>query len=743
VFEGFRLDAHRRVLSGVEGQPIALTPRLFDTLLYLVEHAGHLLTKEQLLEDLWPNVIVEEHNLNKTISELRRVLGEKPGEHKFIVTKPGRGYRFVAEVSVASNLAAGHHTFRADVRAAPSEAEVVHAVPPGAPPSAPTVTSYRRYWRAAALGAAAIVIAAVVFGFFGTTPDPLLRTKPWAADKGGQWSPVWSQDSRATAFVARDGANEPAKIYIRSLDEPVARVIARGPFPFPAIAQWTTGGKILFWQQGGLWSVSPVGAPPELVVPLDGPRLGAYPVPMRMAHVTRDGATMAMVARGEDGVFGVWTATPPSAKLERYEPAPFAARTVYQAPFLRFSPDGNQLLLFWYAGDRGEEAWLIPFPSDARHPPRRILDRLPKLAATPEFSWFPDNRHIVVSTGLQLPQRGLYLADTQSQQFRPLPTGPGDQTDPVVSPDGSKLVLTELRREFDIATLDVKTAAVTVLGETATDRAEIFPSWAADTNALIYVTDRSGPWEIWLHQPPQPDRPLVTGATFKTGTLGFIAPTLSPDGARVIYQRVEAPEDTSRLWMAAVVGGAPERVTHEEAAEGAGSWSPDGAWYVYVTNEPEGSTTLKKVKTTGQAAPETLLRDLKPTAFSPVWSPDGAWLLAWSGNRMLLVSADGKTTRDLGLENALCAFARSEDLLYCIREVTGIALQPLPFVAVDFYGKVVRTIGSLAPKDMPSSPVNPGLRLSPTPNGDGLTYSIGNRSQALWILEGLDKIKLP
>jgi TolB-like protein/DNA-binding winged helix-turn-helix (wHTH) protein len=105
VFEGFRLDAQRRVLRGTDGEPIPLTPRLFDSLLYFVERAGQLLTKEQLLEDLWPKVIVEEHNLNKTVSELRRVLGEKPGQHRFIVTKPGRGYRFVADVAIESRAA--------------------------------------------------------------------------------------------------------------------------------------------------------------------------------------------------------------------------------------------------------------------------------------------------------------------------------------------------------------------------------------------------------------------------------------------------------------------------------------------------------------------------------------------------------------------------------------------------------------------------------------------------------------
>jgi hypothetical protein len=163
-----------------------------------------------------------------------------------------------------------------------------------------------------------------------------------------------------------------------------------------------------------------------------------------------------------------------------------------------------------------------------------------------------------------------------------------------------------------------------------------------------------------------------------------------------------------------------------------------------VTEDPEGGTTLKKVKTTGQAAPETLLQGLIVMEDPlPVWSPDGAWLLASSGGRMFLLSADGKTRRDLGLGSALCAFARYEELLYCIRDIARVALQPLPFVAVDFDGKVVRTIASLPPGYTPRSPFGPGYRLSPTPDGRGLTYSIGSASQALWLMEGLDKVRLP
>ena len=99
LFEGFRLDAQRRTLLGPDGRPVPLAPKTLDTLCYLVARGGQVVGKRELLEAIWPHVIVEENNLNQTISQLRRALGERPNEHRFIVTEPGRGYRFVASVN--------------------------------------------------------------------------------------------------------------------------------------------------------------------------------------------------------------------------------------------------------------------------------------------------------------------------------------------------------------------------------------------------------------------------------------------------------------------------------------------------------------------------------------------------------------------------------------------------------------------------------------------------------------------
>jgi TolB-like protein/Tfp pilus assembly protein PilF len=105
-FGAFRLDSVRRqLLLKDANRALPLTSRAFETLLFFVEHRGELLNKGTLMEAIWPNIAVEENNLNQNISILRRVLGETPGEHRFIVTVPGRGYRFVASVTILNGAA--------------------------------------------------------------------------------------------------------------------------------------------------------------------------------------------------------------------------------------------------------------------------------------------------------------------------------------------------------------------------------------------------------------------------------------------------------------------------------------------------------------------------------------------------------------------------------------------------------------------------------------------------------------
>ena len=112
-FGPFSLDEAEHTLRR-DGRPVPLRPKVFDILLVLVERRGHLVSKDELIQSIWPDQFVEEGNLNKTISLLRMALGESRNggnEDKYIETVPKRGYRFIAEVrsvSERANVLASH-----------------------------------------------------------------------------------------------------------------------------------------------------------------------------------------------------------------------------------------------------------------------------------------------------------------------------------------------------------------------------------------------------------------------------------------------------------------------------------------------------------------------------------------------------------------------------------------------------------------------------------------------------------
>jgi len=101
VFGSFRLDPEQRLLLR-DRQPIPLSPKAFDLLLVLVERSGQLVLKDDLMQTLWPNTFVEESNLGQHVFQLRKALGETAQDSSYIVTVPGRGYRFAQKVQVVN-----------------------------------------------------------------------------------------------------------------------------------------------------------------------------------------------------------------------------------------------------------------------------------------------------------------------------------------------------------------------------------------------------------------------------------------------------------------------------------------------------------------------------------------------------------------------------------------------------------------------------------------------------------------
>lgn len=100
-FGPFRIDTENRLLSR-DGNPIALKPKVVDTLLMLIENSGRVVKKDELIEKLWPDTIVEEGNLTQNIYVLRKALDSGEQSESYIETIPRRGYRFAAQVKEIS-----------------------------------------------------------------------------------------------------------------------------------------------------------------------------------------------------------------------------------------------------------------------------------------------------------------------------------------------------------------------------------------------------------------------------------------------------------------------------------------------------------------------------------------------------------------------------------------------------------------------------------------------------------------
>ncbi len=119
-FGPFRVDPEKETLLR-EGEPIALTPKTFQILLVLIRHTEEVVTKDDLMKAVWPDTFVEEANLSRNISMLRKALGETAQDHRYIVTVPGLGYRLVENVHLIPDqevniVAATHSIAHVDVK---------------------------------------------------------------------------------------------------------------------------------------------------------------------------------------------------------------------------------------------------------------------------------------------------------------------------------------------------------------------------------------------------------------------------------------------------------------------------------------------------------------------------------------------------------------------------------------------------------------------------------------------------
>ena len=158
-FGSFRLDTAERLLWR-NGETVPLTPKAYETLVVLVKQSGHVVGKDELMKEIWPDTFVEEANLAHNISLLRRALGESPSEQQYIQTVPKRGYRFVASVQESDreeteSVIWEQPAANKDAAAAPHASSAEHLI-----------SEIKHRWRVALLALATLVVALASISYF-------------------------------------------------------------------------------------------------------------------------------------------------------------------------------------------------------------------------------------------------------------------------------------------------------------------------------------------------------------------------------------------------------------------------------------------------------------------------------------------------------------------------------------------------------------------------------------------------
>ncbi len=657
-----------------------------------------------------PDIVLSGRTLSPALADIVRHCLEKNPEERF------QSARDLAFALQALSAASGATTSQA--------ASGVNGV---GTPASPVGRPARRLGLVVAAGVAGLALGAIAMAVLGPGPasDEAsgYRFSPIATDAEPESRPVWSPDGRSVAYL--EGRHD---IYVRTLDADAATPVLTGGPDKSDLFWFPDGTRLGFVTSRMLWAVSRAGGDPE--------RLQQDVVAAAISPDGRTLATWRVTTEGSRQEAGLWFASPIAAP-----PVPYTGtlgdRQSYQPNLLRYSPDGRRLA---YSGWAPEPSlWVMPVTGDTAGPATRVLADV-EVSRPPEFSWLPDSRTMAVTYADGRGQSALWLADVDRQVLTRIAGGVDAIHEPSVSPDGRRIAFTAGQDHLDIIEIPLDPAAP-LADVLATSRHELAARWTR-TGELLYVTNKSDVQEVRLRRLDDGSERVIVGArNFPGEEVGLLSTAeLSPDGTRVLFGRLHRAR--FEQWVAPVGGGSPVKVA--AGAESASSaavparatpmavWSPDGREIAYAVASADGVRVLKRrVGSTDE--PDVVIDAIANLWGAHMeWSPTGEWIAHDAPEGLSVVSPDGQTRRVLTKTRARAiAWAPGGKTLHA---VFGSA-PPFTVASVDVASGQVRTIRTLDASVNVISALNPGLRLSLSPDGTRLVTTVLRARTDIWMVE--------
>jgi DNA-binding winged helix-turn-helix (wHTH) protein/Tol biopolymer transport system component len=628
-FGPFRVDPEQRVLLR-DNEPIDLSPKAFDLLMALLERSGHVVLKDDLMKQLWPDTFVEESNLGQHVFQLRKALGDRAQGSSYIVTVPGRGYRFAQGVRILPGegediLVASHSRSRVVIQ------EKISGIgPPVAEVATPDADqqkllpgsisdSWRRGSVAASIGLGVLVGAAIAWVVFHPVPMPKVlrsvqlsrvgRVEPYsralsdgtriyfAQRTGGTWSLAEIPEQGGEPTIVPSSVRNAG---LRDVDRLRGRLLV--------IAQSDS-------QSGDpLWVIPTVGGSARRVGDVLADDAVWSPDGQHIAYSVHSDLFIV----GEDGQQSrkIFTA-PGIIEYPRWAPdakhLTFTIRDAITATIAvwQIQPDGKgafPLLLGWKAPTHifGQGECCGDWSPDGR------------------YFIFRSSRDAVESVWMVRTKNG--ALDHHQMNAVQLYSSPDRLNEPKFSPDGRKVFFVDSREKRELVRYD--------------SERKMFLPYLGGISARLLRFSRDGQWvayksgsdaTLWR---ARIDGSEALQLTFPP--LDIYHPVWFPDGKKIIF------EGSSHIYTVPFEGGKPELVLPPDVLGGQPTLAPDGKSFLFTLRRPPQLTKIERVDLeTGKLVEIPDSDDFECAQ----WSPDGKYAAASDRRHRKLVLFDFGTQK--------------------------------------------------------------------------------------------------
>ncbi len=645
AFGPFVLDQVKRTLWRGD-RLVPITSKTFDVLVVLLEHRDHVVSKDELLNRVWPDTAVNENNLARQISSLRRVLGQRPDQHDFVVTVPGNGYRFVANVQnvrdrtqearhdadghVPPEPAVGLHDHGPDDACLPDQA--IPTSPGAAEPGASTRAN--RWWAfpgtlvATSCGLLAIV-ALTLLGPADEHSPPrrtlqrityeaaaLPRDAAWAPDS--QWI-VYANDRAGNADIWKHRAGDPDPIRLTT-----SEVNESQP-------QWSPDGRSIVFRSerdgGGLYVMPASGGAERIVANFGYEPMwssdGAL-ILFKRSAVLPDLPTIYVVG------------------LDGKPPRPVRPDVLGQFHSLHaaWHPDSRSVSVWGTIGENDLRFLTVPLDRGSPTTPElsaKVQRDLERVSAG-RFAWAASRRYIYFE-GRADDTQNIWrvtvdpLTEDWIEGPERLTTGAGHETNLAISADGTKLAFTATSSRTGLWAFPFDAGRGRITGQpypiTAGSTGEVDFDVRADGSKIAYQTVRAGRNELWERSTVAGQERLLLSSTDSR----LAKPLWSPDGAKLAFLRCATRDNSVAVAVLNTDGSGDRVLSLPPDVEMQGSdWSKDGQAILGACrfNRSERySTCLVPLSSERDAAGspvQVIASDSKRNLYNQRFSPDQRWI---------------------------------------------------------------------------------------------------------------------